>query len=262
MNVDAYLNRIGIAPASVDTPDRATLERLQRAHVRTVPFENLSIVGDPHDDREGPGVSLSVPHLYEKIVERKRGGYCFELNGLFHVLLDALGYKVDRCAARMVSALDTPANHHVNLVHLERRYVVDVGTGPPMLRTPLPLDGPPCTDEAGVDWRMVEPPRPDAAYREEFRPPGATDWESRFVFTPTPRALSYFNAANDYLQSAPESPFTGAPIVARSTPPGYITLSMDVLRERRGVDRREHTVPASDWHNTLHREFGLQVPAA
>lgn len=258
MTVDAYLHRLGMAPGDIEAPTLELLTRLQRAHVTTIPFENLSIVGDPHAETTGPGISLSLPHLYDKIVERERGGYCFELNGLFHELLTVLGYEVDRCAARVVSALQTPANHHVNLVQLDQPYVVDVGTGPPMLRTPLPLDGTSCADDAGVSWRVVESERPDAAYRAEVRSPGETEWTPRYVFTPTPRSLSYFAPANEYLQSASESPFTERPIVARSTPYGYDKLTADTLLEHRGTERETHVVSASDWAETLRRWFGIE----
>lgn len=209
MSVGAYVDRIGVDPATVETPDVETLARLQRVHVTTVPFETLAITGDPYGERRGEGIVLAVPHLYEKIVERERGGYCFELNGLFHTLLAALGYEVHRAAARVVSAVQVPANHHVNVVELGRRYVVDVGIGPPMCRRPLPLDGTPQTDEVGIEWRVVASDRPDATYRVEFRRPGDGDWTPRYVFDDTPRPLRYFEATNDYLQSAPESPVHG-----------------------------------------------------
>jgi N-hydroxyarylamine O-acetyltransferase len=211
--VEGYLGRLGVEPGSIGTPDFDILARLQRVHVTTVPFETLAITGDPYGEQEGEGVVLSVPHLYEKIVERAWGGYCFELSGLFHTLLAALGYEVQHTAARVASggAIRTPANHHVNVVDLDRRYVVDVGTGPPMLRRPLPLGGTPQTDEVGIEWRVAASERPDAAYRTEYRRPDDKEWSVRYVFDDTPRPLHYFEAASDYLQSAPESPFTGAP---------------------------------------------------
>lgn len=263
MSVAAYLARIGIDAATVETPDLSTLQRLQRAHVTAVPFETLSIAGDPYGDREGEGVLLSVPHLYEKIVERERGGYCFELNGLFHVLLDALGYEVHRAAARVVTdgGIRIPANHHVNLVELDQQYVVDVGTGPPMLREPFSLDGTIHTDEAGVEWRVVVSERPDVAYCLEYRRPEDTEWKVRYVFDDEPRSLHYFAATNDYLQSAPESPFTGAPAVALSTEVGYRKLRGDTLIEVAGSDRRESTVTREAWHEILAQKFGIRYDA-
>jgi N-hydroxyarylamine O-acetyltransferase len=258
MDAGAYLERIGVPPASVESPDLDALERLQRAHVTAVPFENLSIVGDPHGDREGAGVVLSVPHLYRKIVERGRGGYCFELNGLFHWLLDDLGYEVDRVAARVLSGdgVRTPANHHANVVTLDRRYVVDVGLGTPKLRRPLPLDGTPRVDGAGVEWRVAESDRPDETSRTEFR--RADEWTERYVFSHVARDLSYFEAANDYLQAAPESPFTGGPVVSVATAGGERTLDADTLTERLDGEERERRVAPDEWHATLERAFGLR----
>lgn len=259
MTVDAYLDRLGVPPSSVDSADRSTLARLQRAHVTTVPFENLSIVHDRYRKNE---LRLSPSSLYEKIVERGRGGYCFESNGLFHWLLDAVGYTVDRVAARVASALQTPANHHVNLVHLDRPYVVDVSTGPPMLRTPLPLDGTSHTDAAGVTWRIVDSDRPDAAHRAEVKPPGEAEWTPRYVFTPTPRDLDYFRPAHDYLRSAPESPFTGAPLVARSTDTGYGTLSGDAFVKANGATTTEYAVTEASRARLLRVFFRLSPSPA
>ena len=259
MNTTAYLHRIGLTPGSVDPKDRNTLRRLQRAHVTTVPFENLSIVGTPHSSENRRGVDLSPAALYEKIVERKRGGYCFELNGLFHDLLAALGYEVDRLAARVTSALQTPANHHPLLVHLDEPVLVDVGTGPPMMRRPLPLGGTPRTDKAGVAWRVVESDRSDADYRAEVHSPDAKDWTGRYVFTSTPRPRSYFAAANDYLQSAPESPFTGDPLVARSTDDGYHKLSGSTLTHVANAGTTERQVTTDERAAALSGLFGLSA---
>lgn len=259
MSLEDYLRRIGVAPETADTPDLSTLEYLQRAHVTSVPFETLAITGDPHGERSGPGVDLSLPALYEKVVERDRGGYCFELNGLFHWLLDELGYDVDRVAARVTSDGDAgpPANHHTNVVGLDRRYVVDVGMGSPVMRRPVPLDGEICTDEADVEWRIVESDRPDETYRSEFREPGAEEWTRRFVFSDVSRDRQYFEATNDYLQSAPESPFTGDPVVSIATEDGHLKLSGDTLTKTVGTEEDERTVPPEEWHATLEAAFGL-----
>lgn len=260
-SVDAYLSRISIDPATVDEPDLETLEELQRAHVTSVPFENLSIVGDPYGEWAGERVVLDTSWLYEKIVDRGRGGYCFELNGLFHWLLDELGYDVDRVAARVTSDDGTarpPANHHANVVELDRRYVVEVGTGVPMLRQPLPLDGSSRIDEVGVEWRVAESDRPDETYCTEYRRSGG-EWSTRYVFSDVPRALWYFTATNDYLQSAPESGFTDGPMVAIATADGHRKLSAETLTAYVGGDEREHRVTEAEWHAVLEREFGLSL---
>lgn len=257
--VRRYLERIGLQPETPEADGLETLETVQRAHVESVPFENLAIVGDPYGSREGEGVVLSVPRLYEKIVEDERGGYCFELNGLAHWLLGELGYDVDRIAARMAGADDAcgPANHHSNVVESDRRYVVDVGITPPMLRRPVPLDGTPVSDGVGSQWRIVESDRPDATHRVEHRSPGEGSWSNRFVFADEPRELRYFEAVNDHLQSAPESPFTGEPIVATSTGRGHRMLVGDTLTIAVEDDERERVVAPEEFHEVLDGLFGL-----
>lgn len=260
MDPVAYLNRIGLDPATVETPDLASLERIQRAHVTSVAFENLDIVGDPYGDREGSGVVLSTPHLYEKIVGDGRGGFCFELNGLLHWLLAELGYDVDRVPARIVGDdgdARPPANHHSNVVELDRRYVVDVGMGTPVMRRPTPLDGTPREDGTGVEWRVAESDRPDETYRTEYRRPGDDGWSIRYVFSDIPRELPYFEATCDYLQSAPESAFTSDPIVSIGTADGHRKLSVDTLTERTPTGEREWAVTGDKWHATLAEAFGL-----
>jgi len=292
LDVDAYLRRIGVGVDAVVEPDWETLSRLQAAHVQAVPFENLSIVGHPHrDDAEtdgshlGSGVVLDADHLYEKIVERERGGYCFELNGLFHALLAALGYDVDRVAARVVGSVDDdshPANHHSNVVHLHRSFVVDVGTGTPQIRQPIPLDGTEVTDDAGVTWRVTETDLADATHRTQYREPHERDWTTRYVFDAAPRELSYFDATNDHLQRSRHSPFTGRAVLTIATPDGYRKLDPDThtlvtFHECDGTDAphaptggahdpdivekrtRERPVASDDWDTVLAATYGIDL---
>lgn len=260
LDPDRYLERIGLDPATVTASDRRTLERLQRAHITAVPFENLSIVGDPHGAYDGEEIELTVPALYEKLVARERGGYCFELNGLFTWLLRELGYDADRLAARVVGedGADPPANHHTIAVQFDRRYVVDVGLGMPKLRRPLPLDGTP-VETTDCWWRTVESDRPDEESLVQTRPDGTHDWEPRFLLTDEPRELQYFRATNDYLQSAPESTFTGALIVNRATPAGYLKCSDETLTRIEDDSRTERELTRGEWHAVLERQFGLSL---
>lgn len=261
--IEEYHTRIGIEPDSVTRTDRDTLARLQRAHVTSVPFENLAIVGDPTDMGSDDGIVLSVPQLHEKILERERGGYCFELNGLYHSFLAALGYKIDRIPARIVGddGAGPPANHHTNIVTLDQRYIVDVGMGTPAMRRPTPLSGETVTDEVGVTWRVVGSDRPDETFRAEYLAPTEPDWATRYVFSDDPCELVYFRATNDYLQTAPESTFTGDPVVTIATETGHRRLSGDRLTESILTDtpptERSRTISPEEWHETLETEFGL-----
>jgi len=261
MDAGRYLDRIGLDPETV-SPNRESLRRLQRAHIETVPFENLAIVGDPFAGGRGEGVTLDLDALYDKLVARERGGYCFELNGLFHGLLRAVGFDADRVATCVLDedgSVGTPANHHTNLVDLDRRYVVDVGLAVPPLRRPLPLDGDPRTGGAGLTWRVVDSDRPDADYLTQFRRPGEDEWTDRYVLDERPRDLSYFRASCDYLSTAPESTFTGDPVVTIGTDDGYKKLDRETLTVTSGAETTERAVAEDGWHDVLETEFGLRV---
>jgi N-hydroxyarylamine O-acetyltransferase len=256
-DADAYLARLGLGRADVAAADHDALSRLQRAHVTSVPFETLSITGAPGDDG-GEGVDLSLPHLYEKVVDRERGGFCFELNGAFGWLLAELGFDADRVAGRVSDS--PPANHHAFVVHLDRDYVVDVGLGGTRVRRPVPIDGAAVEDAAGYAWRVRPHGRPDLDYRVEARGPGDDEFGTRYGFDATPRPLSYFAATCDYLGSAPESPFTGDPSVSVATPDGRKKLTADeLLRVERGEETREPVAPG-EWVDVLAAEFGLSGP--
>lgn len=259
MDPAAYLARVGVDPSSLDGADLDALERVQRAHVTTVPFETLAITGDPFGVRDGEGVSLAVPDLYEKVVVRRRGGFCYELNGLFRWLLGELGFDATTLAGRVVGdgGVRLPANHRTAVVSLDRRYVVDVGMGVPTMRRPVPLDGDSRVDDAGVEWRIVESPRPDADYRSQYR----TDddgWTDRYVFRDVPRETTFFAATCEYLTTAPESTFTGDPVVSVATDEGHAKLTPDALV--RVVDGEEHerALDEAGWFDALEARFGVR----
>src|SRR6266436_9958960 len=95
MDIRAYLQRLSYTGAIA--PSAETLRLLQLAHLRAVPFENLSI-------HSGEPVVLDDRALFEKIVGRRRGGFCYELNGLFAALLRALGFQVTTLSAGVAHA--------------------------------------------------------------------------------------------------------------------------------------------------------------
>jgi N-hydroxyarylamine O-acetyltransferase len=261
MDRDRSLERIGLEPDAVADPDRETLERLQRAHVKAVPWDRLATAGDPFGNRDGEGVSLSNPDLYGTIVERERGGFCDEFNGLFGWLLDDLGFEVSRAAAMVLSDdghPGPPASHLVNLVTLDRRYLVDLGMGVLKIRRPLPLDGTSRTDESGVAWRTAESERPDVDYLAQYREPGRSDWSDRYVFDVTPRELDYFATTCDYLQTAHESSFTGSKTVSIATDDGHLKVTAETMTEFVQGERREWPVTESEWYDALERVFGIR----
>ena len=264
MDSHAYCRRLGLDGPPGER-SRAAVATLQAAHVRRVPFETLAVAGDPFEDRAGRGVTLDRRALYEKLVARERGGYCYELNGLFGWLLEELGYDVEHVAARMLQDDGTaghPANHLANVLTLDgERYLVDVGLGTPTLRRPLPLDGRVVTDDAGVAWTVAESDRPDADGLTRYRCPNTWEWTDRYLFATTPRDLGYFAATNDHLSTAPESPFTGSPVVARATDRGHVKLTGSRFTEWVDGVPTEQSVPdAETWYDRLRSTFGIGWP--
>src|SRR5215510_16507775 len=133
MNLQAYLKRINYNDPVAPTPE--TLRALQVAHLLTVPFENLSIhAGEP--------VVLNEDALFTKIVEKKRGGFCYECNGMFAGLLRALGFEVAMLGAGVAHAqggYGPNFDHMALMVTLNDRWLVDVGFGESFVE-PLLLD--------------------------------------------------------------------------------------------------------------------------
>lgn len=132
MNLTHYLNRIRFTRDP--RPDRATLAALMQAQLRTVPFENL-------DQQLGIWVPTDVESAYTKVVENHRGGWCFELNGLFRRALTEIGFEVQTLAAHVGdngAARSTPADHMCLRVDCDEPLLVDVGFGGSMIE-PIPL---------------------------------------------------------------------------------------------------------------------------
>src|SRR5215218_8366156 len=133
VNITAYLDRI--QEGGSRGPDAGTLRRLQVAHLLAVPFENLSI-------HWGEPIVLDDEALFDKIVARRRGGFCYELNGLFAALLRVLGFDVEMLSAAVwggAGKFGPEFDHMTLLVKLGERWLADVGFGDSFVE-PLRLD--------------------------------------------------------------------------------------------------------------------------
>jgi len=238
-----------------------TVERLQQTHITSVPFESLSVAGYPFRERQPDGVSLDVPDLYEKIVERERGGICYELNGLFGWLLDECGFDLDRLAAWVISPEDgtfgPPGDHQPLLVSLDDPYIVDVGFGGDVIRHPLPLDGTPQEGPEGA-WRLVKRDRRDADYVAQSKGFSSDDWSDWFIFRTEPRDMGYFEPACEYYQLSPDATFTDWVLVTMATDSGHKTLTADSFVEVVDGEEEESSVSEEEWYTVLEEEFAVQ----
>ena len=249
MDVEALLGRIGYE--GTRDPNAEVLRALHRAFVLSVPFENLDIL-------LGRPIVLDEAALFDKIVKRRRGGFCYEMNGLFAALLRALGFDVTLLSARVVGT-DGKAgpefDHLVLLVPLSERRLADVGFGDAFVH-PLRLDASgeqpddkgPCriTRDGGV--RSVERRTPEGA------------WKTLYFFTEIPRRLDEFAAMCRYHQTSPDSLFTQKRFATMPTGTGQVTLRERTLIVTEHGARTERELPGeAEYRNALRERFGLAV---
>ena len=246
MDVAAYLQRIGISgPVEVDV---ASLERLQRLHLTAVPFENLDVF-------YRRGVDTSDDWSVPKIVDRGRGGWCFELNGAFGALLSAVGFQVKRLAATVLYPPVSPMPTHLALeVSLDRPYLVDVGFGDSFIR-PLPLDSEGPHDGGVGEYGFVFD-----ADRVSLVSFGDDDKvESHYRFSRAPAVASDFDEASTWLQTDPTLSWTKAPFATRLLDggPDRVTLLRDRLKFKRQGQWTEESINESEWPLLLDKWFGI-----
>ncbi len=255
----SYLQRIAYEGPMDPTQD--TLAKLSRAHLLAVPFENLDVI-------LGEEILLDEERVYGKIVERWRGGFCYELNGLFALLLRDLGFEVDLLA--MQFAEDDgygPERDHLTLLVRapddDNRWLTDVGAGRHSLVTPVALDDPaeqPHPHDGAVQCVV----RGSGDFWHLWRREIDGDWQELYRFTLQPHAWDAFTAMCHHHQTSPDSPFTQRRRCTRLTPTGRITLLDDLLtiteptRHRR-VERHLRGQPAID--AVVRKHFGIGLCA-
>ncbi len=247
---DAYLARIGYEGTL--NPSIETLRGLHRAHVMTVPFENLDV-------HLGRAISLDPADLFQKIIVNRRGGYCFELNGLCALLLEDVGFAVTRLAARVCSGAEgvRPRSHQLLMVTLsESAWIVDVGFGGQGLLEPLRLVVGQETWQGREGFRLV------AGERGEYLLQGDRQdaWKDLYSFGLDPCLPVDYIFANYYHSHAPDSLFTQQRICTMPTPEGRTTLIDNVLKIRGRAGTQELQI-ASDGERTrlLQEHFGLII---
>lgn len=252
LNLKTYLKRINYHGSL--TPGVDTLRELQVAHLLTVPFENLSI-------HSAEAISLEDEALFAKVVERKRGGFCYELNGLFAALLRALGVEVVMLSAEVANEdgnFSQPFDHMALMVKLDQRWLVDVGFGDSFLE-PLLLD------EVGEQIQR------DHAYRlgsagsyhiMSRRELNDDQWKMQYRFTLQPYEYSDYAEMCRYHQTSPQSHFTQRRICSRATEDGRITLSDMRLIITSQSGRHEQTLMTDDdYRAALQKHFGVVMKA-
>ena len=214
--LDDYFARIDYSgPVRADF---ATLVALHRAHLAAIPYENLEI-------QLGRKNVLAEEAFIDKLVRRRRGGWCYEMNGLLTTALREIGFTVTRVAggvSRDVIAEQAVGNHLVGLVDLDRRYVADVGLGDGPFE-PFPLEERTWT-ERSMTFRLE---RLDASWWRFHN--HAHGFAPTFDFTEEPRGLGWYQDMCTLLQTADFSPFVNNALVIRRSEDGVRALRETTL---------------------------------
>ncbi len=245
MNLAAYLDRIDYH-GSLE-PTLATLTALHRAHLMNIAYENFDI-------HLGRRLSMDEQAIFDKLVRQRRGGWCYEMNGLFAAVLRQMGFRV----TLLSSAVDRPNegdlaenSHLIARVDLDRPYLVDVGFGNGIL-DPLPLEPGEYTqgfltyglDRQGERWVFRNQP---------YGGPG-------FDFTLQPHVMADFAEKSTWFQTEPDSRFRKIAFCFRFQPDVVYGLIGVVLRSTTAEGSAETSLETeADYRRALEDIFGLYL---
>lgn len=250
VDVERYLARIGHhGPVGVDLH---TLTALQRAHLTAVPFENLNVYF-------GVGVSTDVASSLSKIVEQGRGGWCFENNGAFGALLEAIGFDVTRLGAAVLLGGPSDMIGHLALeVKLDRAWLVDVGFDAAGPIIPLAINERGPQDGGNGTFEFIPSDKGLTITRHDDDGVPMPQYRFRRVA----HQMSDFEAASQFLQHDERSPFLRGPFANRLLDggPDRVTVTPERLRVVRGGEVVDTTLGGGDWPTTLHDWFGMHPP--
>lgn len=253
--------QLGLAVPETITPDRETLFRLQRAFLQAVPYENLDILA-------GRPLSLAEDALYDKIVTRRRGGYCFEINGFFAVLLRSMGYTVTEYLARYLRGETAiPMRRHRVLrvtANDGSAWIADAGIGQESFRQPLPYGD--TTAEVNDGFRVYRLRKrefygwviEDTPLMEDTTV-GEAVFRPFYSFTEEPQLPIDYEMPSFWCEKHPDSPFTKAPMLAIKTETGRIAIDGNQLSlyENGTVTRR--SFEEAEYPALLARYFGIRL---
>lgn len=249
-DVGKYLERIGLA--ATQCTDSETLDALVIAHQRSVPFENLDVFD------AGLDISIDIPTLYDKIVTRRRGGYCFELNAAFMGLLKGIGYECHAVAARVLRTLAycMPLSHRATIVTIGgARYFCDVGFGGPSPQRALLLDETAPQSDGKKDFVFEKSDKGTVMYRLV-----GESKEPILMFSETPFDPVDFLALNEYQSKNKNSYFKSARMINLVTEAGSTTLTGNVLSINTNSGSTEQTLHTeSSLRQAMSTHFGIKV---
>lgn len=232
MQISRYLERIKFD--GVVYNDLPTLQSLQYNHLFTIPFETLDIYNQVP-------IHLQIEALYQKVVLGNRGGYCYELNVLFHHLLAVCGFKVSMIGGRLHHGhgYGRPFEHMALVVELEgKKWLVDVGYGDFSLK-PMAITLGEVQSDGRTTYQILEKVVDGEEYLAVGKwKPSKKTFKIEYIFTLTPRVLQEFSAMNHFHQTSPESHFARSLICSLPTPEGRVSIINNKFMRTENGDRQ------------------------
>lgn len=227
------------------------LEDLHRAQVCTIPFENFDVL-------LGRGISLEPATVFNKLVRKSRGGYCFELNGLFLMALQAFGFKARALLAR-VHRHGTPSGrgHQISLVTIQGRdWISDVGFGSPHLPAPIPLEIGYSATLDGREFRLAEA----GPFGTMLQTLNDGLWQNLYSFDEGYVCQMDIAYGNHYTSTHPDSFFTFARVAALPSPGGRVSLYDRTLRINTSeTDQVTELEEGQTYLDALKTHFGIEL---
>ena len=251
MDISGYLKRINYH--GIVYRDLATLRELQRNHAFAIPFETLDI------QNQVP-IILQINCLFQKVIHDNRGGYCYELNVLFHHLLTLSGFDACLVAGRLHhgnNKYGREFEHMALVVELhDRQWLVDVGYGDFSL-APLALAPGQIQSDGRQYYQIIDPVMVDGkAYLGVAKWSNSKqDFKIEYLFTTEPRELSAFEGMNEYHQTSPESHFRRSVICTLPTREGRVSLINNKLVRTEGGKRQVRIIHGEDERDEVLEEY-------
>lgn len=251
-SLSRYLERVGFA--GKPAPDLDTLVRLQLAHRLAIPFENLDIP-------LGRGISLAPERVFDKLVAQRRGGYCYEQNGLFLAMLREIGFEARPLLARVWLLAEgiPPRTHTFNLVTLGGvDYLADAGFGGSYLPVLELAEGSAAETPDGARHRLSRDPEHGWLLERD----GGSGWTRQYSFTLDAVMPADLEMANHWTATRPDTRFTTLKIASCPIGDGFASLvGRTFTLNRRGVPEVREIESAEEYRHVLSERFRLALGA-
>lgn len=250
MNIEQYLRRInfkGETKVSIDC-----LKLLHRCHVMAVPFEAIDVLLNRNID-------LELSSIYNKIIVNQRGGFCYELNYLFHALLQKIGFESWIISSRIFDheKLGPKYDHMSIIVKLEEDWLVDVGYGDLFIE-PLKINSRTIQEDQFKNYKIDQLNKKEFILLESLK--SKTQYIKRYSFDLSPRKIEEFYDQCHYKQYAPESYFVNNTICTLPTKTGRKTILNHIFKIKRDGQIQEKTLQDdNELFQTLQEEFNVHL---